>query len=104
MLTHRRVYLPTSFHYVSSSHPPTCREGKEKKKPTPKILKKVRITIEQFNGFIKSKVMRHMWILVKGIRAKATFCLTAVLAIQALAIYNLKRFGYPSIRIAEMRI
>ena len=35
---------------------------------------------------------------------KKSFALTAVLAIQALAIYNLKKFGYPSIRIAELRI
>lgn len=80
------------------------REGKEAKRPTPKILKKVRVIIEQCNGFIKSKVMKHLWVLVKGLKAKATFCLTAVLAIQALAIYNLKRYGYPSIRIAELRV
>lgn len=80
------------------------REGKEAKKPTPKILKKVRIIIEQCNGFIKSQVMKHAWDLFIGIKAKATFCLTAVLAIQALAMYNLKRFGYPSIRIAELRV
>lgn len=80
------------------------REGKESKKPTPKILKKVRIIIEQCNGFLKSKVMKHAWDSVKGLKAKATFALTAVLAIQALAIYNLKHYGYPSIRIAELRV
>ena len=80
------------------------REGKEAKKPTPKFLKVVRIIIEQCNGFIKSKVMKHAWKIFKGLKAKATFALTAVLAMQALAIYNLKKFGYPSIRIAELRI
>lgn len=80
------------------------REGKEKKKPTPKILKKVRIIIEQCNGFIKSEVMKHAWDKIKGLKAKATFALTAVLTIQALAIYNLKRFNYPSIRIKELRV
>ncbi len=80
------------------------REGKQAKKKTPKILKVVRIVIEECNGFIKSKVMKHCWTMFKGLKAKATFALTAVLAMQALAIYNLKRFGYPSIRIAHLRV
>lgn len=80
------------------------REGKEAKKPTPKILKAVRIVIEQCNGFTKSQVMKHFWTKIKGLKTKATFVLTAVLAVQALAIYNLKKFGYPSIRIAEVRV
>lgn len=86
-----------------TSHNPR-REGKETKKPTPKILKKFKVAIEQCNGFIKSKVMKHAWGLVKGLKAKATFAFTAVLAMQGLAIYNIKRFGYPSIRIAELRV
>ena len=80
------------------------REGKEAKRKTPKVLKAVRITIEECNGFIKSKVMKHAWILFKGLKAKATFALTAVLAMQALALYNLRHFGYPSIRIAELSV
>lgn len=80
------------------------REGKEAKKKTPKILKAVRIIIEQCNGFIKSQVMKHFWTKIKGLKAKAVFALTAVLAIQALAIYNLKKFNYPSIRIKELRV
>ena len=80
------------------------REGKEKKRKTPKILKKVRVCIEQCNGFIKNEVMRKMWTLIKGLAAKTVFALTAVLAIQALALYNLKWYGYPSIRIQECRI
>lgn len=80
------------------------REGKENKKPTPKILKEVRYIIEQCNGFIKSQVMKHAWTLVKGLKAKSVFALTAVLAIQGLALFNLKAWGYPSIRIQEVRI
>ncbi len=80
------------------------REGKKKKRKTPKMLKKVRVIIEQCNGFIKSEVMQHAWMIVKGLAAKAVFALTAVLAIQSLALYNLRRYGYPSIRIQEIRI
>ena len=78
------------------------REGKAAKKPTPKKLKKVRFHIEQCNGFTKSEVMRHAWIFLKGLKAKATFALTAVLAVQALALFNLATWGYPSIRIQEL--
>lgn len=80
------------------------REGKAKKKPTPTLLKKVRYIVEECNGFIKSQVMKHAWTILKGLKAKAVFAMTAVLAIQALAIYNLKKWGYPSIRIKEVRV
>lgn len=80
------------------------RGGVEKRKRSPKILRAVRYCIEQCNGFIKSEVMQHAWIIVKGLAAKAVFALTAVLAIQALALFNLKRYGYPSIRIQEIRV
>jgi hypothetical protein len=86
-----------------TSHNPR-RKGKEAKKPTPKILKKIRVVIEQCNGFIKSQVMKYFWTKIKGFKAKSVFALTAVLAIQALAIYNLKKFGHPSIRITEVRV
>lgn len=86
-----------------TSHNPR-RQGTQAKKPTPKILKAVRYHIEQCNGFIKSQVMKHLWTLVKGLKAKTVFALCAVLAIQALAIFNLTTWGYPSIRIQEMRI
>lgn len=86
-----------------TSHNPR-REGKAKKKPTPRILKAVRYHIEQCNGFIKNEVMKYSWIIVKGLKAKTTFLLTAVLAIQALALTNLVGWGYPSIRIQEVRI
>ena len=86
-----------------TSHNP-IRRGKKARKRTPRILKKVRVKIEQLNGFIKSQVMKHKWIFFKGLKAKATFCLTAVLAVQAIAIYNLKKIGYPSIRIADLKV
>jgi hypothetical protein len=80
------------------------RLGKAMKKKTPKILRRVRVCIEQCNGFIKGQVMKHSWTLVKGLKAKAVFALTAVLAIQGIALYNLNHWGYPSIRIQEVRI
>ena len=80
------------------------KQGKEKKRRTPRILKKVRVVIEQFNGFVKSQVMKHSWTTMKGYVLKATFSLISVLAIQCLAVYNLKEWGYPSIRIMEARI
>lgn len=86
-----------------TSHNPR-RQGKGAKKPTPKILKKVRVCVEQCNGFVKSQVMRHAWDTVKGLKAKAVFAFTAVLAIQGVALLNLITWGYPSIRIQEVRI
>lgn len=86
-----------------TSHNPR-RQGKKAKKPTPKILKAVRYHIEQGNGYIKNEVMKNLWTLAKGLKAKTVFALTAVLAIQALAIFNLITWGYPSIRIQEVRI
>ena len=79
------------------------REGKEAKRKTPRMLKKVRVVVEQMNGFLKQHVMKYLWSCVKGFAAKATFVLLSVLATQALALYNLKRWGYPSIRISEVR-
>ena len=79
------------------------REGKEAKKPTPKILKKVRICVEQCNSVLKLEVMREYWTRIKGYAKKAVFALTAVLALQAVAISNLIEWGYPSIRISEGR-
>lgn len=80
------------------------REGKAKKRRTPKILRAVRVVIEQCNGFIKSEVMQHAWTRVKGLAAKTVFALTAVLAMQGLALFNVKWYGYPSIRIQELRV
>src|SRR3989338_571973 len=79
------------------------REGKEAKKPTPKILKKARICVEQCNSVLKLEVMREYWTKIKGYAKKAVFALTAVLALQAVAISNLIEWGYPSIRISEVR-
>jgi len=79
------------------------RGGKEKKKPTPKILRKVRVCVEQLNSIIKTQVLKRTWTKIKGYARKATRCLLAVLAIQALAIYNLRTWGYPSVRIGDLR-
>jgi len=40
----------------------------------------------------------------EGIEGQSNLALTAVLAIQALALFNLTTWGYPSIRIQEVRI
>lgn len=79
------------------------REGKEKKKPTPRILRKIRVRIEQCNSILKEQVLQRTWTSIKGYAKKATRCLLAVLALQALAIYNLKTWGYPSTRIGDLR-
>jgi len=79
------------------------REGKEKKKPTPMILKRVRVRVEQLNSILKEQVLQRTWTKIKGYAKKATRCLLAVLALQALAIYNLKTWGYPSVRIGYLR-
>ncbi len=79
------------------------REGREKKKPTPKILSKVRVCVEQLNSILKEQVMKRTYTKIKGFAKKATRCLLAVLALQALAIHNLKNWGYPSIRIGDLR-
>lgn len=79
------------------------REGKEKKRPTPKILSKFRVCVEQCNSILKEQVLQRKWTDIKGFAKKATRCLLAVLALQALAIYNLLHWGYPSVRIGELR-
>lgn len=79
------------------------REGKEKKKPTSERLKRVRVRVEQCNSILKEQVLKRTWTKVKGYAKKATRCLLGVLAIQALAIANLKKWGYPSVRITDLR-
>ncbi len=56
------------------------------------------------HDFELGQVIKLIWTIVKGLKAKATFVLIAVLAMQAIAIYNIKRVGYPLIRIAEPRV
>lgn len=79
------------------------REGKDAKKQTPAILKFYRVCVEQCNSILKEQVLKRTWTIVKGFHKKATRCLLAVLALQALAIYNLKTWGYPSVRIGDLR-
>lgn len=90
------------MHFITCHNP--RRLGKAAKKKTPMILRKVRVVIEQCNGFVKNDVMRRAWTLVKGLAAKTVFALTAVLAVQGLALCNLLQWGYPSIRIQDVRI
>lgn len=80
------------------------RLGKENKKPSSRLLKGIRYVIEQGNSYVKNGIMKNAWTLFQGLKAKTVFALTAVLAIQALAIFNLLSWGYPSIRIQEVRI
>ena len=49
------------------------------------------------------EVMKEYWTKIKGHARKAMFTLTAVLALQAVAISNLIEWGYPSIRISDVR-
>ena len=63
----------------------------------------VRICVEQCNSVLKLEVMREYWTRIKGYAKKAVFALTAVLALQAVAISNLIEWGYPSIRISDVR-
>jgi len=79
------------------------RKGKEKKRPTPKILKQVRVRVEQCNSILKEQALQRTWTKIKGFAKKATRCLLTVLALQALAIHNLKKQGHPSIRIGDLR-
>ena len=52
---------------------------------------------------LKLEVMREYWTRIIGYAKKAVFALTAVLALQAVAISNLGEWGYPSIRISDVR-
>ena len=79
------------------------REGKDAKKTTPNILKKVRVCIEQGNSILKTQVLKRSWTKIKGYAKKATRCLLGVLAIQALAIHNKETWGYQSVRIGDLR-
>ena len=80
------------------------RAGKAAKRPTPRALKLYRVCIEQCNSIVKTQVLQNAWTRVKGFFAKATFALAGVPALQALALYNLRTWGYPSTRISEVRI
>lgn len=80
------------------------RKGKAKKKKMSKMLKKVRFIVEQCNSFVKNEVMLNAWKKFKGFVNKAYFALMAVFSVQAMALWNLKHYGYPSIRIGDLRI
>lgn len=78
-------------------------QGKENKRPSLEILKKFRVCIEQCNSIVKIQVLKELWTNIKGFAKKATRCFLGVLALQALAIYNIKKRGYPSLKISEVR-
>jgi hypothetical protein len=80
------------------------RAGKAAKLPTWPPLKQVRVCIEQCNSIVKTQVLQNAWQNVKGFFAKATFALAGVLALQALAIFNLTTRGYPTLKVSEVRI
>jgi hypothetical protein len=88
---------------IVTAHNPR-REGKDKKKKSPRILRKIRFIVEQCNSLIKNEVMLNAWKKVKGFAVKAFFALMAVFAMQAMALWNLKHYGYPSVRINDVRV
>ncbi len=79
------------------------REGKAAKRPTPRALKRVRVCIEQLNSIVKTQVLKNVWTHVKGFAAKATLAFASVLALQALALYTQRVYGYPSLKISTLR-
>lgn len=79
------------------------RAGKAAKLPTWPPLKTVRVCIEQCNSIVKTQTMKNLWTTARGFFAKATFALAAVLATQALAVFNLTTRGYPTLRMSEVR-
>jgi len=79
------------------------RAGKKAKQTTWPPLTTVRVCIEQCNSIVKTQTMKSLWTTIKGFFAKATFALAAVLATQALAMYNLTTRGHPTLRMTEVR-
>ena len=79
------------------------RRGKAAKQPIWPPLKQYRVCVEQCNSIVKTQTMKNLWALARGFFAKATFALAAVLATQALAVFNLTTRNYPTIRMSEVR-
>jgi len=79
------------------------RRGKAAKQPIWPPLKQYRVCVEQCNSIVKTQTMKNLWTLTTGFFAKATFTLAAVLATQALAVFNLTTRNYPTIRMSEVR-
>lgn len=79
------------------------RRGKRKRK-RPIILKKLRYIVEQNVGLLKNQAMGRAWTRVKGLANKTTFALSAVLFVQALAIYTLQKTGKVSLHVAEVML
>jgi len=79
------------------------REGKAAKRSTPRALRRVRVCVEQLNSIVKTQVLKNTWTHVKGFAAKATLAFASVLALQALALYTQRVYGYPSLKISALR-
>jgi len=80
------------------------RLGKDKKRKMDKKFAEMRERIEQLNSIIKNQIMNRFWTNIKGFKKKYIFCMLSVVTAQILAIYNLKTYGYPLIRIKDVRI
>ena len=75
-----------------------------KKKERPLILKKLRYIVEQSLSLLKDKTMKHTWHRVKGFAQKITYALSAVILVQALAIYTVAKTGFPELKIDEVML
>lgn len=80
------------------------RRGRVRKKKRPMILKKLRYIAEQVNSLLKDQTMKHAWWKVKGLANKTTFALSAVVFVQALAIFTLLKTGEVSLHVAEVML
>ena len=80
------------------------RLGKDKKRKMDKKFTEMRKRIEQLNSIIKNQIINRFWTNIKGFKKKHVFCMLSVITTQILAIYNLKTYGYPLIRIKDARV
>ncbi|WP_157198853.1 hypothetical protein [Methanothermococcus okinawensis] len=64
----------------------------------------MRKRIEQLNSIVKNQIMNRFWTNIKGFKKKYIFCMLSVAVAQVLAIYTLKTYVNPFIRIKEVRV
>jgi len=88
---------------LGTGHNPR-RLGKDKKRKMDKKFANMRKRIEQLNSIVKNQIMNRFWTNIKGFKKKYIFCMLSVAAAQVLAIYTLKTYGNPFIRIKEVRV
>ena len=96
----RKLALEEQTLLIADENP---RRGKKKRK-RPIILKKLRYIVEQNVGLLKNQAMKRAWTRVKGLAQKTTFALSAVIFVQALAIYTLQKTGTVSLHVAEVML